>query len=112
MNTANLQMAGTLAAIAALADALRRKGLLDGDEIEAAFAAAERALLADPDRPAEVSRSNVEAMVFPLRYLRAANQMAADQGVQAPFTAVASAVGQSKPTSAPRDRAGAPPPAS
>ncbi|MDR6955805.1 hypothetical protein J2X65_005188 [Ancylobacter sp. 3268] len=33
MNTANLQMEGLLLALAALCDALKRRGLLTGDEI-------------------------------------------------------------------------------
>ena len=96
MNTANLQMTGVLNALAALAGALRRKGLLTADEIETAFREAEETLLADPDRPTEVSRSNVEATLFPIRYLREANQMDGERPDGAAFTAVASAVGQRK----------------
>ena len=38
MNTANLQMEGTLLALAALCEALKRKGMLNGEEIAEALA--------------------------------------------------------------------------
>lgn len=95
MNTANLQLAGVYAALAAFMEAIRRKGILTAEEIDAALADAEQTLLTDPDRPAEVSRSNVEAMVFPLRYLRTANH-AAVAGEQLGFTRLATRVGSRK----------------
>ena len=96
MNTANLQLTGVYAAIAALLDAIRTKGVLSADEIDAALSDAERIILEDPNRPAEVSRSNVEAMAFPLRYLRAANR-AAVEGRDLSFVRLATEVGTRKP---------------
>lgn len=97
MNTANLQVAGVLAALGTTLDLLRRKGVLTRAEIDEALAEAEETLLHDPQRPAEVSRSNVEAMCFPIRYLRAANASVEHGAASARFTALATTVGLSKP---------------
>lgn len=95
MNTANLQLAGVYAAMTALLTALRAKGLLTAGEIDRALAEAEAVLAADPKRPTEVSHANVEAMLFPLRYLREANAAGAD-GRTVAFTQLATKVGQTK----------------
>jgi hypothetical protein len=95
MNTANLQLEGVYAAMTALMTALRDKGLLSVDEIDQALAKAESGLVADARRPAGVSAANVEAICFPLRYLRLANRAAAEEPAPA-FSALAARVGQNK----------------
>ena len=95
MNTANLQLEGLYAALAALMTALRDKNLLSEAEIDGALAQAERSLAADPARPAEISASNIDAIRFPVRLLRVANARSA-KGEDCSFTKLAAAVGRSK----------------
>jgi hypothetical protein len=94
MNTANLQLGGLLLALSALIDELKVKGVLSEAEIDAALARAEAAALADQGRPAEVSAANVDAVCFPIRFLRHAARHAPEARS---FTAVASGVGRMKP---------------
>jgi hypothetical protein len=77
MNTANLQLEGMLLALYALLDAIKRKGLLDEQEIEEALRQAEMTAVAEVGDRAEISKSNGEAICFPIRFLRKANEMAA-----------------------------------
>jgi hypothetical protein len=93
MNTANLQLAGVLAALGAVIDLMRSKGIAGQDEIDRVLAEAEATLLSDPKRPTGLSNSNVEAMTFPLRFLRIANESDAP-GAAARFTEIATVVGQ------------------
>lgn len=93
MNTANLQLEGLYGALSALLLTLRRKGLLDQGEVEEALAAAEEAVLVDAGRPSELSPANVEAIRFPIRYLRAANGAAEPRS----FSEITTAIGQAKP---------------
>ena len=73
MNTANLQLQGTLIALYALLQAMKAKGVLGQQEIEDALEKAEvRALAAGVERD-ELSRANAEAICFPIRFLREAN---------------------------------------
>lgn len=95
MNTANLQLEGLLLALAALTGVLRRKGLASGEEIDAALAEAQAAASADALRPKGVSSANVEAVLFPIRFLRMVN---AEAGGTEPFSAVAARVGRAKET--------------
>lgn len=74
MNTANLQLEGLCVALSSVLAALREKGLLSQEEIDASLAAAEDAVRNDAGRPEAVSGPNVEAICFPIRYLRAANR--------------------------------------
>lgn len=94
MNTANLQHAGVLAALGALVEVLREKGIADRAEIDAALGRAEAALLADPRRSEELSHSNGEAMVFPLRFLRIANDSDAPAAAAGRFAETAGKVGR------------------
>lgn len=71
MNTANLQLEGLYAAISALMGALRDKGVMTQAEIETCLAKAEN--LNASARRKELSAANLEAILFPFRYLRAAN---------------------------------------
>ena len=95
MNTANLQLEGLLLAVAALVDALKAKGLVTEADVDAALATAERAATRDPRRPAGLTPANVDAVLFPIRFLRLA---AGDpEGSKRSFSAVASLVGATKP---------------
>jgi hypothetical protein len=96
MNTANLQLEGVYAALTALIGALKEKNLLSEAEIEQALAGAERGVAADPGRPGELSGANVDAICFPLRLLRLANQRAAGSEPVS-FTRLAAQVGRTKP---------------
>lgn len=96
MNTANLQLEGLYVAVSALMNALRQKGVLSEKEIEDALADAEEALIADPNRPDELSPAHVDAIAFPLRFLRLANMREAD-GEFASFSELAAQVGREKP---------------
>ena len=92
MNTANLQMEGMLMAASALCRLMREKGIAEAGEIDAALAEAERALAADRLRPEELSQSNVEAVLFPLRFLREANRVEPS----ATYTEIATSVGRTR----------------
>ena len=94
MNTANLQMEGVLMAMAAMCRLLRQKGLADAGEIDAALAEAEAALAEDDLRPEQLSHANVEAALFPLRFLREANRSEAP--VAAAYTEIATSVGRTR----------------
>lgn len=96
MNTANLQLEGLYAAIAALTAALRSKGLLSQDEIHQALTEAESRIAADSGRPNELSPAHVDAICFPLRFLMLANNSEA-AGQRLSFTQIAAEVGRTKP---------------
>lgn len=92
MNTANLQLEGLYAAMAALMNAIRDKGVLSAEEIEIVLKQAEELNL-DPER--QMSDSNRDAIRFPFRYLRAANR-AASGGAQRSFFDIATEIGMTK----------------
>ncbi|PWB84068.1 MAG: hypothetical protein C3F11_03225 [Methylocystaceae bacterium] len=96
MNTANLQLEGVYAVLAALVGALRDKGLLHPDEIDRLLADVELALASDPARPNELRGANVDAICFPARFLRLALR---DSSAGEPFSfaQLAGRVGQTKP---------------
>ena len=96
MNTANLQLEGLYAAVSALMRALQQKGVITEGEIESTLAETEELLAADPGRPAELHPAHRDAILFPLRYLRLANRLAA-AGELPSFTEVAARVGREKP---------------
>ena len=98
MNTANLQLEGMLLALYALLDAIKRKGLLDEQEIEEALKQAEMTAVAEVGDRAEISKSNGEAICFPIRFLRKANEMAA--GLE-DFATITQLVAETKQPSAP-----------
>ncbi|MCT8992076.1 hypothetical protein NYR54_17580 [Chelativorans sp. SCAU2101] len=95
MNTANLQMEGVLMAVATLCRLLRQKGIADEAEIEAALAEAEEALANDALRPEQLSHANVEAALFPLRFLREANRRDLPEA-HAAYTEIAATVGRTR----------------
>jgi hypothetical protein len=76
MNSANLQLQGLLLALYALLDAVKQKGLMTPDELDDALATAEANALADSQRVGELSPANLDGMLFPIRFLRAANTAA------------------------------------
>jgi hypothetical protein len=96
MNTANLQLEGLYAAVAALMHALRDKGTLTPQEIESALGAAEEKIKSDPARRTKLSDANRDAISFPLRFLRIANQTASE-GNRLSFSELTTLVGQTKP---------------
>lgn len=96
MNTANLQLEGLYAILAALVAALREKGLLNGQEIDQLLARVEQSLASDPGRPAELRGANVDAICFPVRFLKLALQASAD-GDRPAFAELAGRVGLTKP---------------
>ncbi|WP_028033132.1 hypothetical protein [Chelativorans sp. J32] len=96
MNTANLQMEGVLMAMATLCRLLRQKGVADAAEIENALAEAERTLASDERRPEQISRANIEAALFPIRFLREANRQDAAPGAERAYTDIATAVGRTQ----------------
>jgi len=96
MNTANLQMEGVLMAMATLCRLLRQKGIADTAEIDTALAEAEAVLSSDSRRPEQLSRANVEAALFPLRFLREANRRDIPDGESAAYTEIATMVGRTR----------------
>lgn len=88
MNTANLQMEGLLLALAALCEALKRRGLLTGDEITDALACAEKGA---STRAPGLSEANVEAIRFPIRFLRRAMER---EGDALDYAAIAAGIGR------------------
>jgi hypothetical protein len=96
MNTANLQLEGLYAALAALIHALRNNGAMSAEEIEAALGAAEEKITGDPARRNKLSDANRDAICFPLRFLRLANQTDS-QGRQLSFSELTALVGRNKP---------------
>lgn len=93
MNTANLQMEGVLMAVAALCRLCREKGIASEAEIEKVLAEAEEALAKDGLRPEQLSHANVEAVLFPLRFLREANRRDLPGAIRA-YTEIAATVGK------------------
>ena len=73
MNTANLQLEGLLLAVAALVEAMKKKGLLTAEEVESALGEARDVAADDSARRGEISASNVAAVLFPIRFLMEAN---------------------------------------
>jgi hypothetical protein len=96
VNTANLQLEGLYLAFASVLNLLREKGLVSQQEIDSALASAEVKANFDPDRPQELSAAHVDAICFPLRLLRLANNASAE-GRQLSFTELAVRVGETKP---------------
>jgi len=93
MNTANLQLEGLYAALAALMNAIRDKGVLSASEIETLLRDAEELNMNQGRR--QISDSNRDAIGFPFRYLRAANRAAAG-GQTRSFFDIATEIGMTK----------------
>lgn len=95
MNTANLQLEGLLMAVAAVNQALVAKGVLTTAEIDRALTITEQTALGDNRLTEDMSPANRDAVVFPVRLLRIANNTAGDRGVPA-FAELARMVGETK----------------
>lgn len=95
MNTANLQLEGLYLAMAAIAKALVRKGALTEEEIDRALRTAEAVALSDDRSVEDLSPANRDAVVFPIRLLRLANQAPTDEIPD--FYTLAKRVGETKP---------------
>jgi hypothetical protein len=94
VNTANLQLEGFYLVIAALNNALVAKGVLSREEIDAALIIAETTAVNDYTLE-EMSPANRDAVAFPARLLRLANDGASETEIQ-PFSELAKLVGQTK----------------
>jgi len=68
MNTANLQMEGLLLALGSLMRALKAKGLLSDAEIQDMLREA-TTRAAGETRPEGLSPANINAVMFPIRFL-------------------------------------------
>jgi hypothetical protein len=69
MNTANLQLEGLMLAVAALFGEMKRKGSLHDGQIEQALDLAEQGA---SRRTTDIPAANAVAILFPIRFLRAA----------------------------------------
>jgi hypothetical protein len=69
MNTANLQLEGLLVVMAQLVRQVAEAGPGARQAVEAAMTAAEATILSDEQRRRQLSDSQIEAMLFPVRYL-------------------------------------------
>jgi hypothetical protein len=98
MNTANLQLQGLLLAMYALLDSMKHKGVLNREEIEQALEMAEANALTDATRVENLSDANLEAVLFPIRFLRCANTVSVKPES---FTTIAQLVGETKPERVP-----------
>ncbi|RYE45705.1 MAG: hypothetical protein EOP24_18775 [Hyphomicrobiales bacterium] len=94
MNTANLQLEGLVMAMALMHQLLVSKGLVGTDEVDRVLATAEESALGDY-RVEDLTPANRDAIVFPVRLLRLANNMAGGREVP-PFSELARMVGETK----------------
>ncbi len=95
MNTANLQLEGVYAVMAALLQTLLDKAVLSEAELGSMLSEVERRIAVDSNRPVEMRNSNVEAVRFPVRFLKLALRESG-QGRQPSFAKVAAQVRQSR----------------
>jgi len=90
MNTANLQMEGLCIAIAMINRKLVEKGVLSEREVRSALDEAEA--LSVSDRVEGISSANRDAVSFPIRLLRHANETGANAPLN--FSELAKGVGE------------------
>jgi len=95
MHPANLQIEGLLVAFAALNRALVEKGRFTVEEIDTLLHMAESAATSEERMAEELSPAQRDAVCFPIRFLRLANQLAPDPEALS-FSALARGVGMSK----------------
>jgi hypothetical protein len=95
MNTANLQLEGLYLAIAALNNLLVTKGVVSQEEIDIYLGSAEEAALRDTHGETDLSPAHRDAVAFPLRVLRLANNSSDSSGT-VPFSELARMVGETK----------------
>lgn len=94
MNTANLQLEGLMMALAAMNNLLVTKGLASSDEVAGALERAEQTVLGD-HRTEELDPAQRDAIAFPIRLLRLANNGSSESDTQS-FSELAKLVGQTK----------------
>jgi len=95
LNTANLQLEGLLVALASMNKLLVAKGLVSAEEVTSALNVAEQTVLGDY-RVEALDPAQRDAIAFPIRLLRLANNGAGDHNIQN-FSELAKLVGQTKP---------------
>lgn len=95
MNTANLQIEGLLMAIAGLNQLLVAKGIASVEEIDKSLARSEQTVLGDDRVVEDLSPANRDAIAFPIRLLRLANNRGDGAGT-ASFAELARMVGETK----------------
>ncbi len=95
MNTANLQLEGLLTVLGLMNQLLVSKGIVATEELDRILATAEQTVLGDYRVAEELSPAHRDAIVFPVRLLRLANQMAVERDVP-PFSELAKMVGETK----------------
>lgn len=98
MNTANLQLEGLYAALSGLMTALRKSGAVNEADLDAALANVEETVMADSSRT-DLSPAHLDAIAFPIRYLRIANKLGAE-GSYPGFAELTARVGREKPQQA------------
>jgi hypothetical protein len=96
MNVASLQLEGLMMAVAAINTTLVRKGILSVEEVETALQRVEAGITGEDRVRGEISPANRDAICFPIRLLRLANQCHADTDMP-PFSELTRNVGRSKP---------------
>jgi len=94
MNTANLQLEGLYLSLAALSNLLVSKGVVSREEVDGALESAEQTALTDY-RAEELRPAHRDAVAFPARFLRLANNSAGG-GATPGFGELARLVGQLK----------------
>lgn len=72
MNTANLQLEGLLVTLAQLMRQVVEAGPGARQAVEQALSAAEATIMSDEQRRRQLSDSQMEAMLFPVRYIASA----------------------------------------
>ncbi len=95
MNVANLQIEGLLMALASLNRLLVEKGIASRAEIDTMLRRAEAGITGDDRFSEEMPQASRDAMCFPVRLLRLANQPDVEAGPDG-FSELAKRVGQTK----------------
>lgn len=96
MNTANLQIEGLLIAVASLNNMLVAKGIVSTEDVTNTLNRAEQTVLGDY-RTDELDPAQRDAIAFPIRLLRLANNGSSDGDIRS-FSELAKLVGQTKST--------------
>jgi len=95
MNTANLQLEGLLLAVSSVLETMRRKGILTEQEIVDALGEAEASTKSHVVGMPDLSASNLDAIQFPIRFLRAATNVSTPG--HATFMELTAKVAETKP---------------
>lgn len=95
MNVANLQIEGLMMAVASLNQMLVQKGVATVAEIDTALHKAEASLTSEDHLAEDMKPVQRDAVVFPIRLLRLANN-SQDSSDVIPFSELARMVGETK----------------